>query len=111
MIKKPTYLIGDDVIWVSTFRNNLKYIMYTKHVSMLALARKLKMKPSSLKYRIYETRISDELAQKIADALGCTMDDLLDEAGDPWNFGKSDEEIAELNTIKKREREMKQEGY
>lgn len=112
MTKKPIYLTGDDAIEVATFRNNLKYILVNKNMSFSALARKMKMTPGELKTRVYgSTKPNEELMQKIADALGCTIDDLLDEDGNPWNFGKSAEEIAELNAIKKREHEMRKEEY
>ena len=110
MPRNPIWLTGDDAGWAATFRNNLKYIMRNKNIGMTAISKKVGIPLGSLRYAIYETRISDDLAQKIADALGCTIDDLLDEDGNPWNFGKSAEEIAELNAVKKREREMRKEG-
>lgn len=106
MRKKPTYLTGDDAIWVATFQNNLKYIMYNKNVSTPALGRKLGMTPYETKKNIFgNNKPTDDLIRKITDILECTVDDLLDEDGNPWNFGKSEEEIAELNAIRKRERE------
>lgn len=107
MPRNPIILTGDDAEWVATFRNNFKYIMRDKNVNMTTISKKVGIPMASLRYIIYETRPSDELAQKIADALGCTMDDLLDEDGNPWNFGKSAEEIAELNALRKKERESK----
>lgn len=105
MEKKPTYLTGDDAIRIATIRNNLKYIMLNKKSSFGKLGRKLGIESRTLRYRVNEATPSEELIQKIAEALECTMDDLLDEDGNPWNFGKSAEEIAELNAIRKRERE------
>lgn len=107
MEKKPSYLTGDDVIQAATFRNNFKYITRNKKISLTVLGRKLGIKPSTLQYRIYNTKLDDDTIQKIADAIGCTIDDLFDEDGNPWNFGKSAEEIAELNAKKKQERELK----
>lgn len=107
MPRNPIGLTGEDAEWAATFRNNLKYIMQEKNIRLGMIARKLNMSTNALRYQIHETRTSDELAQKIADALDCTMDDLLDEDGNPWNFGKSSEEIAELNELRKKEREEK----
>lgn len=106
MTKKNTYLMGADAEWAATFRNNLKYIMQEKNIRIGMIAKKLNMSTPALRYQLYETRPSDGLAQQIADALGCTMDDLLDEDGNPWNFGKTPEEIAELNALRKKEREQ-----
>lgn len=106
MGRKPTYLTGDDAILVATFKNNLKYIMRNKNVSMSALSRKLGMSLYETKKIVQgNNKPDDELVRKITEALECTIDDLLDEDGNPWNFGKSEEEIAELNAIRKRERE------
>ena len=107
MGRKPTYLTGDDAVRIATIRNNLKYIMLNKKTSFGKLGRKLDMDASTLQRRVCKSTPSDELIQKIADALDCTMDDLLDEDGNPWNFGKSAEEIAELNALRKKEREEK----
>lgn len=106
MSKKHTYLTGDDAIFVVTFQNNLKYIMRNKKVSGPALGRKLGITPYETKKSIFGSNKPDgELIKKIAATLDCTIDDLLDEDGNPWNFGKGEEEIAELNAIRKRERE------
>lgn len=107
MGKKPAYLTGDDAVRIATIRNNLKYIMLNKKTSFGKLGRKMGVEGNTLRYRICTATPSDELIQKIADALECTMDDLLDEDGNPWNFGKSSEEIAELNELRKKEREEK----
>lgn len=107
MEKKPTYLTGDDAIRIATIRNNLKYIMYNKKTNFSKIGRKLGIDPSNLRRRVCDGAPSDELLQKIADILECTMDDLLDEDGNPWNFGKSPDEIAELNALRKKEREEK----
>jgi DNA-binding Xre family transcriptional regulator len=107
MEKKPTYLTGDDAIRIATIRNNLKYIMLNKKTSFGKLGRKLGIDGNTLRYRVCTATPSDELIHQIADALECTMDDLLDEDGNPWNFGKSAEEIAELNAMRRKEREKK----
>lgn len=106
MARKVTYLTGDDVIWVTTFRNNLGQIIRDKHIRKKDLYAKLGVTAYEYKSIVYgSSKPSDEFVHKLMAALDCTMDDLLDEDGDPWNFGKSPEEIAELNTKRKRERE------
>lgn len=106
MSNKPTYLTGDDAIWAATFRNNLKYIKYSKKIRTCDLCRKLGMKQHEFEnYLNKKIRPGDEMSKKIAEALECAMDELLDEDGNPWNFGKSAKEIAELNAKRKKERE------
>lgn len=109
MGRKPLYLTGDEAIRIATIRNNLKYIMLNKKTSFNKLGRKLGVEGNTLQRRVCKSTPSDELIKQIADALECTMDDLLDEDGNPWNFGKSAEEIAELNALRKKERAEKSE--
>lgn len=109
MGRKPLYLTGDEAIRIAAIRNNLKYIMLNKKTSFNKLGRKLGVEGNTLQRRVYKSTPSDELIRQIADVLECTMDDLLDEDGNPWNFGKSAEEIAELNALRKKERAEKSE--
>ena len=103
MARKLTYLTGDDVIWITTFRNNLKYIIRTKRIRKKDIYNKLRMTAYEFKSIVYgSSKPSDEFVNKLMDILDCTIDELLDEDGDPWNFGKSPEEIAELNAERKR---------
>ena len=93
MARKLTYLTGDDVTWVSILRNNYKYIANVKGLRKKDIYSKLGMTPYEFKSILYSstTRPSDEFVRKLADAMECTIDDLLDVNGDPWNFNKSPE--------------------
>ena len=77
------------------FRNNLKSILKTKHSSLKELSTKLGMSMHKLSELINgPTRLSNEMVRQIADAVGCTVDELLDETYCPWNYGLTEEEIA-----------------
>ena len=85
----------EDLEWIAMFRNNLKEILKTKHSSLKELSKTLGMSYHKLsEYINGPTRLSDELVQQIADAVGCTVDELLDETYCPWNYGLTEEEIA-----------------
>lgn len=106
MMREKNYVTGEDAIWLMTFQNNLRFISRNKKISLAMLGRKLDMPTHEVNKCLYgSTKPSDELVKKVADILDCTIDDLLDEDGNPENFGKTAEEIAELNAIRKRERE------
>ena len=90
MGRKAKYIMGDEAIWVATFSNNLRFIIRNKKTSAAAIARKLGIPVHHMQaYARGSARPSDEMVCYIAEALGCKVADLLDEEGNPWNFGKS----------------------
>ena len=97
MERIPTYRIAkeEDLDWIIMFRNNLKHILKTKHISLKEVSRKIGIPATKLSCYINgPTRLSDDLVQQIANAVGCTVDELLDETYCPWNYGLTEEEIA-----------------
>ena len=91
------YRIGkdEDLEWIAMFRNNLKFILKTKGSSMKDLSVKLNISQSKLsEYINGPVRLSDEMVKRIADAVGCSIDELLDETYCPWNYGLTEEEIS-----------------
>lgn len=96
MERLPIYRIvkEEDLDWILMFRNNLKAILKAKRISLKEVSKKLGMTDYKLSEYINGTsRLDDELVQKIAEAAGCTVDELLDETYCPWNYGLSEEEI------------------
>lgn len=96
MERTSSYRIGkeEDLDWIAMFRNNVKAILKTKHSSLKELSTKLDIPMYKLsEYINGPSRLSDELVQQIADAVGCTVDELLDETYCPWNYGLTEEEI------------------
>ena len=94
--RATTYRIGktDDMDWIMMFRNNLKYILKTKHITLRDVSKKMNMTTYKLSSYINgTTRLSDEMVKQIAEAVGCTIDELLDETYCSWNYGLTDEEI------------------
>lgn len=90
------YRIGkeEDLEWIAMFRNNLKSILKNKGGSLKEVAKKLGISVAKLsEYINGPVRLSDEIVQQIADAVGCTVDELLDETYCPWNYGLTEEEI------------------
>jgi transcriptional regulator with XRE-family HTH domain len=104
MAGKLTKLTEDDIVWTMTFVNNLRFIMRNKRIGIDSLAKKIGVKPYEIqKYMRGSARPSNEFVTKAADALGCSVYDLIDENGNPRNFSKTEEEIAELNIQRKKE--------
>lgn len=92
---KPEHLSNEEFLWITMFRNNLKWILKNKHMTITELSEKLGMTYQQFsKYTDGSTKASDELVSKIAEAIGCSVDDLLDETYCSWNYGLSEEEIA-----------------
>lgn len=88
-------LRGDDIEWMIMFRDNLKFILKTKRSSLKELGRKMGLSYYEVGKLIDGTVKPDkDTIERIADAAGCTVDDLLDESYCSWNYGLSDEEIA-----------------
>lgn len=84
----------EDLEWIAMFRNNLKSILKTKGSSLKEVSMKLNMSQSKLsEYINGPVRLSDEMVQQIANAVGCTVDELLDETYCPWNYGLTEDEI------------------
>ena len=93
--KKYTPLSENDVLWIDMFSNNLKYIAKTKHMHLTDVARKLNISYYQMqKYMDGTVRPDEDIVRKIADILGCTVDDLTDETYCTWNYGLTEEEIA-----------------
>ena len=92
---KPEHLSNEEFLWIMMFRDNLKWILKDKHMTITELSEKLGMTYQQFsKYTNGYTKASDELVNKIAEAIGCSVDDLLDETYCSWNYGLSKEEIA-----------------
>lgn len=93
---KPENLSNDDFLWITMFRNNLKWMLKEKQMTITEMSEKIGMTYHQFKkYIDGTTKASDELVDKIAVALGCSKDELLDETYCPWNYGLSEEEIAQ----------------
>ena len=70
------------------FVDNLKYIMRTKKIPASRLALKLGVYPYVINdYTRGKVLPDDERIAQIAEALGCTVDDLFDDSYVPWIFG------------------------
>jgi transcriptional regulator with XRE-family HTH domain len=84
----------EDLEWIAMFRNNLKSILKNKGGSLKEVSMKLNISQSKLsEYINGPVRLSDDLIRQIAEAAGCTVDELLDETYCPWNYGLTEEEI------------------
>lgn len=97
MERLPIYRIAreEDLDWIIMFRNNLKAILKTKRSSLKEVGKKIGMVEHKFSALINGTsKLDDVLVKKIADAAGCTVDELLDETYCPWNYGLTAEEIA-----------------
>ena len=104
MPRKLKKLTEEDIVWTMMFANNLRFIMHSKRTGIEPLAKKLKINPNEIRKCLRgSVKPSDEFIIKIADALECTVYDLLDENGNPRNFSKSETEIAEMNEQIKRD--------
>ena len=85
----------EDLEWIAMFRNNLKEILKIKRSSLKEVSKTLDIPYYKLsEYINGPTRLSNEMVQQIANAVGCTVDELLDETYCPWNYGLTEEEIA-----------------
>lgn len=73
------------------FANNLRYIIRSKNVPRSNIAKAAGVGTSQIsEYMRGRCMPSDERISKIADAIGCTVDELFDDTHDPWNFGTED---------------------
>ena len=91
------YRIGkeEDLEWIAMFRNNLKHILKTRNSNLKEVSDKLGISIHKLSSYINgPVRLEDGLVRQIADVVGCTVDELLDETYCPWNYGLTKEEIA-----------------
>lgn len=92
---KPEHLSNEEFLWITMFRNNLKWILKEKQMTITEMSEKIGMTYHQFKkYIDGSTKANDELVDKIAKALDCSSDELLDETYCPWNYGLSEEEIA-----------------
>ena len=82
------YLSGKDAEWVAIFSNNARFIIREKNSSCAQVARKVGVSTYYIRQYVRGfARPSDEMVQKIADALGCSVDELTDATYAPTNFG------------------------
>ena len=73
-----------------TFRENLTYMLRSKHISYAKLAKALDVSTGAIGvYRLGRLFPSDEKIKIIAKVLGCEVDDLFDVNLIPW---ETDEE-------------------
>ena len=67
-----------------TFSNNLRYIINNGPLGQAALAKKIGVSQSMISaYARGKTYPNEERIREIADALGCTVDNLFDEMYEP----------------------------
>lgn len=98
MGRKPIKLTEEEIVFTMMFANNLRFIMHNKGLGVTSLAKKMNVNPYEIqKHMRGSAKPSDEFIKNVADALECTVFDLLDENGNPRNFSKTEEEIAVLN--------------
>lgn len=84
-------LKGEDVDRAILFSGNLRFMLRNGPVGRTELARRIGVTPSTIgQYTLGRTFPSEERIKQIADALGCSVDVLFDDAYAPWKFG-SDE--------------------
>lgn len=75
------------------FADNLRYIIRSKGISQTKIARYIGTSVSTIgRYMKGQSMPSDDCINKIADAIGCTVDELFDDTYAPWNFGADIEE-------------------
>ena len=74
------------------FANNLRFMLNNGTIGRNALAKKMGMSSNAIgKYALGHVYPDEERIQQIADALGCTVDDLYDDTYAPWKFGESED--------------------
>jgi transcriptional regulator with XRE-family HTH domain len=83
--------INDEARRIVLFADNLRHIIRTKNISVTKLARQIGISTTMIhQYKSGKSFPNDYIINKLADGLGCTVDDLFDDTYAPWNFG-SDE--------------------
>ena len=84
---------NDEYVTKATlFASNLRFILNNGPINRSDLAKKIGMSPKTISsYALGRIFPDEERVRQIADALGCTVDDLYDDTYAPWNFGGGDE--------------------
>lgn len=84
---------GDEANRRTLFCNNLRFILNNSDIKKKDVAREVGISTSVLsQYALGRLFPPEERIQKIADALGVTVDDLFDDTYAPWKFGESIDE-------------------
>lgn len=84
------YLSGKDAEWAAIFSNNARFIMRSKKSSCAKIAKQVGVSEYYIRQYVRgSARPSDEMVRKIADALGCSIDELTDATYAPTNFGSN----------------------
>ena len=73
------------------FADNLRYIIRSNKISINKLAKKVGVSSSMIQhYKSGKTFPREDTIEKLAEGLGCTVDDLFDDTYAPWKFGLDD---------------------
>ena len=73
------------------FCNNLRFMIRNGPVGRSEVAIKTGINPSTISsYMLGRTFPSEDRIKQIADALGCSVDELFDDTYAPWKFGATD---------------------
>jgi transcriptional regulator with XRE-family HTH domain len=82
------YLSGKDAEWAAIFSNNVRFIMRSKKSSCAKIAKQVGVSEYYIRQYVRgSARPSDEIVQRIADALDCDVSELIDTTYAPTNFG------------------------